>query len=92
LTTEHSQEKGLRPGVVAVYTRKGGHDTAEPADDERIDAEEFIARVLVQIPDPRRHLLARGSCRPGASPADPKPQPRLTSPRLWAHHHPMGRR
>ncbi len=40
-----------------VYTRKGGHDAAEPADDERIDAEEFVARVLVQIPDPRRHLV-----------------------------------
>ena len=24
---------------------------------ERIDAEEFVARVLVQIPDPRRHLV-----------------------------------
>ncbi len=40
-----------------VYTRKGGHDAAEPADDEKIDAEEFVARVLVQIPDPRRHLV-----------------------------------
>ncbi len=40
-----------------VYTRKGRHDTSEPAEDERIDAEEFVARVLVQIPDPRRHLV-----------------------------------
>jgi hypothetical protein len=40
-----------------VYTRKGGHDAAEPADDEKIDAEEFVARVLVQIPEPRRHLV-----------------------------------
>ena len=40
-----------------VYTRKGRHDTSEPAQDERIDAEEFVARVLVQIPDPRRHLV-----------------------------------
>ncbi len=40
-----------------VYTRKGGHDAAEPADEEKIDAEEFVARVLVQIPDPRRHLV-----------------------------------
>ena len=30
---------------------------AEPADDETIDAEEFVARVLVQIPNPRRHLV-----------------------------------
>jgi hypothetical protein len=40
-----------------VYTRKGRHDAAEPTNDEKIDAEEFVARVLVQIPDPRRHLL-----------------------------------
>ncbi len=40
-----------------VYTRKGGHDAVEPTDDEKIDAEEFVARVLVQIPDPRRHLV-----------------------------------
>jgi hypothetical protein len=40
-----------------VYTREGGHDAAEPTEDERIDAEEFVARVLVQIPDPRRHLV-----------------------------------
>jgi len=40
-----------------VYTRKGGHDAAEPADEEKIDAEEFVARVLVQIPEPRRHLV-----------------------------------
>jgi hypothetical protein len=31
-----------------------------------------------------------GSCRPGASPADREPQPRLASPRLWARHHPLG--
>jgi hypothetical protein len=40
-----------------VYARKGGHDAGEAAEDERIDAEEFVARVLVQIPDPRRHLV-----------------------------------
>ena len=40
-----------------VYIRKGGHDAREPAQDERIDAEDFVARVLVQIPDPRRHLV-----------------------------------
>ena len=44
-------------GKQVVYTRKGGQDTAEPEEDERIDAEEFVARVLVQIPDPRRHLV-----------------------------------
>jgi hypothetical protein len=40
-----------------VYTRKGGHDASEPGEDETVDAEEFVARVLVQIPDPRRHVV-----------------------------------
>lgn len=40
-----------------VYARKGGHDASEPGEDERVDAEDFVARVLVQIPDPRRHLV-----------------------------------
>jgi hypothetical protein len=40
-----------------VYTRKGGHDAGEPGEEERIDADEFVARVLIQIPDPRRHLV-----------------------------------
>ena len=44
-------------GKQVAYTRKGGHDTAEPEENERIDADEFVARVLVQIPDPRRHLV-----------------------------------
>jgi hypothetical protein len=40
-----------------VYVRKAGHDGIEPTEGERIDAMEFLARVLVQIPDPRRHLV-----------------------------------
>ena len=44
-------------GKQVVYTRKGGHDTRAPGEDERVDAEDFVARVLVQIPDPRRHLV-----------------------------------
>ena len=51
-------------GVVAAfgfapfaYARKRGHDGPERSEDEKIDAEEFVARVLVQIPDPRRHLV-----------------------------------
>ena len=44
-------------GKQVVYARKGGHGSPEPEDDEKIDAEEFVARVLVQIPDPRRHLV-----------------------------------
>ena len=48
----------LTPGTKeVVYAGKGGHDARKPAEDERIDAEDFIARVLVQIPDPRRHLV-----------------------------------
>ena len=62
-----------------VYTRKGGHDTSEPAQDERIDAEEFGARVLVQIPEPRKHLVryygaysnrARGQRRKAEAPLE----------------------
>jgi hypothetical protein len=40
-----------------VYARKGGHDGSKPGEEERVDADEFVARVLVQIPDPRRHLV-----------------------------------
>jgi hypothetical protein len=40
-----------------VYARKGGHDASEPGERERVDAEEFVARVLIQIPDPRRHVV-----------------------------------
>ena len=40
-----------------VYARKGGHDALEPGEDERVNAEDFVARVLVQIPDSRRHLV-----------------------------------
>jgi hypothetical protein len=40
-----------------VYVPKGGHDDIEPTEGETIDAMEFVARVLVQIPDPRRHLV-----------------------------------
>jgi hypothetical protein len=62
-----------------VYARKQGHDEPEPTEGERIDALEFVARVLVQIPDPRRHLVryygfysnvARGK-RKKAAPAEP---------------------
>jgi len=35
---------------------KGGHDDIEPTEGERVDAMEFVARVLAQIPDGRRHL------------------------------------
>jgi len=55
---------GFTPGgKQVVYARKGGHDAREPGEDERVDAEDFVARVLVQIPDPRRHLVRDyGAC------------------------------
>jgi Putative transposase len=63
-----------------VYAPKAGHDKAEPAEAERIDAMEFVARVLVQIPDPRRHLVryygaysnaSRGKRKKATAPAEP---------------------
>ncbi len=33
-----------------VYVPKGGLDEPEPTEGDRIDAMEFVARVLVQIP------------------------------------------
>lgn len=40
-----------------VYTREEGHDTPEAAGDEKIEPEESVVRVLVQISAPRRHLV-----------------------------------
>ena len=63
-----------------VYARKNGHDEPEQAEVERIDAMDFVARVLVQIPDPRRHLAryygfhsnaARRKRKKAAAPAEP---------------------
>jgi hypothetical protein len=39
-----------------VYLHKRGHDDIEPTEGERVDAMEFVAHVLAQIPDGRRHL------------------------------------
>jgi hypothetical protein len=97
------------PGATqVVYARKGGHDASEPGEDERVDAEESVARVLVQIPDPRRHVVryygaysnrARGQ-RPKVegqfhghgSREAEEPQYPLASPGPWAPHHPIGHR
>ncbi len=38
-----------------VYAHKNGHDSHAEQGEERVDAMEFIARLLVQIPEPRRH-------------------------------------
>ena len=63
-----------------VYAGKAGHDELEPTEGEKIDVMEFVARVLVQIPDPRRHLVryygaysnaARGKRRKAEAPAEP---------------------
>ena len=66
-----------------------------PGEGEKIDAEEFVARVLLQIPDPRRHLVryygaysnrARGQRRKAQEKleahdsAAPSPQPIPSSP------------
>jgi hypothetical protein len=63
-----------------AHAPKSGHDEIEPTQGEKIDAMEFVARVLVQIPDPRRHLVryygayssaARGRRKKAAAPAEP---------------------
>jgi putative transposase/transposase-like zinc-binding protein len=63
-----------------VYVPKAGHDDSEPTEGRRIDAMEFVARILVQIPDPRRHLVryygaysnaSRGKRKKAAAPAEP---------------------
>ena len=65
-----------------VYACKGGHDAREPDEDERIDAEDFVARVLVQIPDPRRHLVRYY----GAYSNRARCQRRKAEEKLEAHH------
>ena len=62
-----------------VYVPKAGHDDIEATEGEKIDAMEFVARVLVQIPDPRRHLVryyvvyssAARKRKKSAAPAEP---------------------
>jgi hypothetical protein len=50
-----------------VYARKEGYDPTEAAEGERIDAEDLAARVLVQVPNPRRHLVCLLEPSPGAA-------------------------
>jgi hypothetical protein len=68
-----------------VYTRKGRHDAAEPTNDEKIDAEEFVARVLVQIPArasppsrPRTSGMAQGRVVDPGRHRGLSPRPALT--------------
>jgi hypothetical protein len=67
-----------------VYLPKGDHDDIGPTEAETIDAMEFVARVLVQIPDPRRHLVryygayssaARGKRKKAAAPPETSSSP-----------------
>lgn len=41
------------------YRRKGGHDAAglQQGEEERFDPLEFLARVIMHVPEPRRHLV-----------------------------------
>ncbi len=55
-----SQERMRWDGEGEVrYRRKGGHDTAalQRGEEESFDPREFLARVLMHIPEPRRHLV-----------------------------------
>jgi hypothetical protein len=60
----HTQWVFTVPKMLQVYflhhrelLGKSSRTRASPVKDERVDAEEFVAHVLVQIPDPRRHLV-----------------------------------
>jgi hypothetical protein len=51
----------LLPGSDEVlHHPKAGGDDPGPAKPERIDALEYVARVLAQIPPPRKHLAYHG--------------------------------
>ena len=63
-----------------VYLPTAGHAESAPTEADRSAAMEFVARLLVQIPDPRRHLVryygaysnaTRGKHKKAAAPAEP---------------------
>ncbi len=67
---------------VLYFPKPGGHD-GNAAEPERVDALEFVARVLAQIPEPRKHLIryygyysnaARGKRRKLDQPAEAEGQ------------------
>jgi hypothetical protein len=69
-----------------VYVPKPGHDDIEPTQGEKIDAMEFVARVLVQIPDPRRHVVRyygaySNAARAASARRPPRPRPPLQTSR-----------
>ena len=44
-------------GVMEIRSRPGGNDEPDGQPRERVDADELVARVIAQVPDPRRHLI-----------------------------------
>lgn len=44
-------------GEVRIRAKAGADDGAAEDEVERLDPDEVVARVIVQIPDPRRHLI-----------------------------------
>jgi len=42
---------------VRLESKAGADDGAEGEQVERLDGDELVARVIVQIPDPKRHLI-----------------------------------
>lgn len=68
-------------GVIEIRSRPGSDDEPDGEPQERVEADELVARVIAQVPDPKRHLIhaygwyanaARAKRkRDGASNADP---------------------
>ena len=44
-------------GVAEIRPRPGSNDEPGGEPRERVDADELVARVIAQVPDPRRHLI-----------------------------------
>ncbi len=44
-------------GKVRIRAKAGADDGAAADEVERLDADELVARVIAQIPDPKRHLI-----------------------------------
>jgi len=44
-------------GVMEIRSRPGSNDEPDGQPRERVDADELVARVIAQVPDPRRHLI-----------------------------------
>lgn len=44
-------------GVMEIRSRPGSNDEPDGQPQERVDADELVARVIAQVPYPRRHLI-----------------------------------